>query len=74
MARAVIVKPGFVDTPMTAHIARKGPLWAKPEQIAQTIVAAGETGGPVGYTPWFWQPIVPIIRHLPTAIFNKLNI
>lgn len=73
-ARAVIVKPGFVDTPMTAHIARKGPLWAKPEQIAQTIVAASETGGPVVYTPWFWRPIMLIIRHLPTAIFNKLNI
>ncbi len=40
-ARAVIIKPGFVDTPMTAAIANKGPLWAKPEAIAASIVRAG---------------------------------
>src|SRR5262249_51154033 len=28
-ARAVVIKLGFVDTPMTAHIEKGGPLWAK---------------------------------------------
>jgi decaprenylphospho-beta-D-erythro-pentofuranosid-2-ulose 2-reductase len=73
-ARAVIVKPGFVDTPMTAHIARKGLLWAKPAQVAAVVVAAADKGGPVVYAPWFWRPIMLIIRHLPTAVFDKLNI
>ena len=41
-AAAVLIKPGFVDTPMTAHIARKGPLWAKPERLAETIARAAE--------------------------------
>ena len=27
-----VVKPGFVDTPMTAGIAKGGPLWATPDQ------------------------------------------
>jgi short-subunit dehydrogenase len=73
-ARAVIVKPGFVDTPMTAHIARKGLLWAKPAQVAAVVVAAADKGGPVVYAPGFWRPIMLIIRHLPTAVFNRLNI
>jgi decaprenylphospho-beta-D-erythro-pentofuranosid-2-ulose 2-reductase len=73
-ARAVIVKPGFVDTPMTAHIARKGLLWAKPAQVAAVVVAAADKGGPIVYAPRFWRLIMLIIRHLPTAVFNRLNI
>jgi len=73
-ARAVVIKPGFVDTPMTAAFTKKGLLWVGPEQVAATIVAAGEKGGPVVYAPWFWRPIMLIIRHLPDFVFNKLNI
>ena len=73
-ARAVVIKAGFVDTPMTAGFTKKGLLWAGPEKVAATIVAAGEKGGPIVYAPWFWRPIMLIIRHLPTIIFNKLNI
>lgn len=73
-ARAVIVKPGFVGTPMTAAIANKGPLWAKPEAIATSIVRAGEKGGPEIYAPGFWRGIMLVIRSLPVAIFNKINI
>jgi short-subunit dehydrogenase len=73
-ARAVVIKAGFVDTPMTAGFTKKGLLWAGPEKVAATIVAAGEKGGPIVYAPWFWWPIMLIIRHLPTIFFNKLNI
>src|SRR4051794_30349883 len=31
-ARAVLVKPGFVDTAMTAHIENKGALWSSAEK------------------------------------------
>jgi decaprenylphospho-beta-D-erythro-pentofuranosid-2-ulose 2-reductase len=73
-ARAVIIKPGFVDTPMTAGFTKKGLLWAKPEAVAEVIVKAAESGGPVRYAPGFWAIIMLIIRHIPSAIFNKLNI
>ncbi len=73
-ARAVVIKPGFVDTPMTAGITKKGLLWARPEQVAMVIAAAGERGGAVTYAPKFWLPIMLIIRHLPAFVFNKLNI
>ena len=73
-ARAVLIKPGFVDTPMTASITKKGLLWATPEQVAEAIEAAAERGGPVVYAPKFWLPIMLIIRHMPTFVFNKLNL
>lgn len=73
-ARAVLVKPGFVDTPMTAHVAKKGLLWAQPERVAPLIAAAARRGGPIVYVPAFWWFIMLIIRHLPTFIFNRLNI
>ncbi len=37
----VRVKPGFVDTPMTAAIEKGGPLWAKPDRVARDISAGG---------------------------------
>jgi len=73
-ARAVLIKPGFADTPMTASITKKGLLWATPEQVAEAIEAAAERGGPVVYAPKFWLPIMLIIRHMPTFVFNKLNL
>lgn len=73
-ARAVLIKPGFVDTPMTAGFTKKGLLWAKPEQVAPLIAAAAQSGGPIVYAPRFWRLFMLVIRHLPTFIFNRLNI
>jgi decaprenylphospho-beta-D-erythro-pentofuranosid-2-ulose 2-reductase len=73
--RVVRVKPGFVDTPMTAAIENKGgPLWAKPDQIAADIARAVSKGRRVVYTPWFWWVIMMIIRHLPWFVFRRLKI
>jgi NADP-dependent 3-hydroxy acid dehydrogenase YdfG len=69
------IKPGFVDTPMTAHIAKKGLLWAQPSQIAALIdrrVAAGRSGS--FYAPRFWGLIMLVIRLLPAPILYRLNI
>jgi NAD(P)-dependent dehydrogenase (short-subunit alcohol dehydrogenase family) len=73
-ARAVLIKPGFVDTPMTASFSNKGLLWAQPEQVARVIAAAARRGGPIVYAPAYWRLIMLIIRHLPTFIFDRLNI
>jgi short-subunit dehydrogenase len=73
-ARAVLIKPGFVDTPMTAAFS-KGPLWAKPQTIARVIVNAAEKcTGPVIYAPRFWRPIMFIIRSLPWLLFRKTSL
>jgi short-subunit dehydrogenase len=72
--RIIRVKPGFVDTPMTAAIEKGGPLWANPDQVAADIERAVEKGWRIVYTPWFWWPIMMIIRHLPWFVFRRLKI
>jgi len=72
-ARAVLIKPGFVDTPMTADIARKGALWSRPEAIGRIIVSSADRGGPVIYAPAFWRLIMLVIRNVPSTIFHKTN-
>lgn len=67
------IKPGFIDSPMTAHVQPKGLLWAKPEKIAQDIMSAIEKKKSVLYTPGFWKIIMFIVRHIPESIFKKLN-
>ena len=68
------IKPGFVDTPMTADIKKGGPLWASPELIAQGIAKAVESKRSIVYLPWFWQYIMLIIKHIPEFIFKRLKL
>jgi decaprenylphospho-beta-D-erythro-pentofuranosid-2-ulose 2-reductase len=68
------IKPGFVDTPMTAGFEKKGLLWAQPEQIAKGIAAAISSGKGTVYLPWFWRIIMGIIIHIPDTIFKKLSL
>jgi len=68
------IKPGFVDTPMTANIANKGALWAKPDQIAAGIVRAIDKRSSVVYLPWFWRGIMLIIKHIPEFVFKKAKL
>ncbi len=71
--RVLIIKPGFVDTPMTAAFP-KGPLWASPEAVARSIHSAIGRGTRVLYTPWFWRWIMLVIRLLPTAVLHRTRL
>lgn len=75
-ARAILVKPGFVDTPMTAHIQGKGALWARPDAVARVIVASADArrSRPVVYAPWFWRWIMLVIRAMPSAILHRTGL
>lgn len=68
------IKPGFVDTPMTAAIPKSGPLWATPEQVARGIVRAIDRRQDVAYVPGWWRVIMVIIRAIPEAIFKRLKL
>jgi decaprenylphospho-beta-D-erythro-pentofuranosid-2-ulose 2-reductase len=70
----VTVKPGFVDTPMTFGMQKGGILWASPDQVATDILRAVQRGRRVVYTPWFWWPIMTVIRQLPWFVFKHLKI
>jgi short-subunit dehydrogenase len=68
----LVVKPGFVDTPMTQHL-KKGALWAKPETVSRSIVKAIDRGRDTLYTPWFWSVIMLVIRIIPERLFKNLR-
>ena len=70
--QVLLVKPGFVDTPMTAAF-KKGPLWASPKRFARDIVRAMAKGKSVIYTPWWWCWIMLVIRLIPEALFVRLR-
>lgn len=67
------VKPGFVDTPMTAAFA-KNRLWASPDRVAHGIYSAVAKKKDTVYLPWFWSPVMLTIRLLPEAIFKRLRL
>lgn len=72
--KVVLIKPGPTDTPMTAHLKGKGAKLASVEGVATQIVEGVESGKPVIYAPGKWWLIMMVIRHLPAAIFNKMDI
>lgn len=71
--QVVTLKPGFVDTPMTAAF-KKGLLWATPDTIAAGIARAIERQRDVVYLPWFWRPVMGIIRAIPERVFKRLSL
>ena len=71
--QVITVKPGMVDTPMTAHM-RKGPLFASPEKVGKDIYNAILKGKDVVYTPWYWALIMWLIVHIPESVFKRLKL
>jgi short-subunit dehydrogenase len=69
----VTIKPGFVDTPMTAST-KKGLLWAKPDAVAEKIVQAIDKRKEEVYVPAFWWAAMAIIKVIPKNIFKKIKI
>lgn len=72
--RVVLIKPGPTDTPMTASLKSQGAPLAPVDEVAAGIVKAIERGQAVAYVPGKWRVIMLVIMHLPTVIFNKMNI
>ena len=69
----VVIKPGFVDTPMTAGLP-KGPLFASPARVAGDICRGIKRGSAVVYTPWWWRLIMLVIRTVPDRIFVRTKL
>jgi short-subunit dehydrogenase len=70
--QVVTVKPGPVDTPMTAGL--KLPLLIRPDEAARGTLALARAGTGEGYVPAVWGPIMFVIRSIPSAIFRRTNI
>lgn len=69
----VTIKPGFVDTPMTAEF-KKGLLWAKPVAVAKKIVQAIDKRKDEAYVPEFWWVVMAVIKATPTAVFRRIKL
>lgn len=69
----VTVKPGFIDSPMTARLP-KNALYASPDAVAGVILGAVTRGRDVVYAPAFWRLVMLVIRHLPEAIFKRMRL
>lgn len=67
------VKPGFVDTPMTADVP-KNPLFASAPRVGASIYQAMKQQRDLIYVPFFWRYIMFIIRAIPESIFKRLGL
>jgi decaprenylphospho-beta-D-erythro-pentofuranosid-2-ulose 2-reductase len=67
------IKPGFVDTPMTAHVP-KGRLFASPRRVGRAIHRAITRRRDVVYVPWIWRPVMLGVRLLPERVFKRLKL
>lgn len=67
------IKPGFVSTPMTAHLPQNA-LFAHPSAVGQGILHAIATGQDVAYVPRVWAFIMFAIRSVPNFLFKRLNL
>jgi len=71
--RVVVIKPGWVDTPMTSHLP-KNALYASARSVGHGIYKAILSPRAVVYLPWFWRWIMLAIRMIPEPIFARLNL
>jgi NAD(P)-dependent dehydrogenase (short-subunit alcohol dehydrogenase family) len=70
----VTVKPGMVDTAMTAGLERKPMIVPAPKAAALILAAARRGGSPSVFVPGVWWLVAMALRHMPSAIFRRLNI
>lgn len=70
--RVTTLKLGPVDTPMTRDH-KKTPLFATPAGAARDIVSALDAGAAEAYVPGFWAAIMPIVKHTPERLFQRLR-
>ncbi|MCB9906610.1 MAG: SDR family NAD(P)-dependent oxidoreductase [Planctomycetes bacterium] len=68
------VKPGFVDTPMTAGL--DGLFWViSADKAAETILASARRRfWNTRYVPLRWWAVGTVIRSIPSFLFKRMNI
>ncbi|MCQ3939276.1 MAG: short-chain dehydrogenase [Chloroflexi bacterium] len=67
------VKPGFVKTEMLKAAVGPTPFAIPAEKAVDDIYKAMRRRRQTVYTPFFWQYIMLVIRHIPSFIFRRLS-
>lgn len=70
----VTVKPGFVNTAMTAHLDLPAKLTAEPDEVADAIVKAVKKQRNIIYVRPIWWLVMSIICAVPEMVFKKTSI
>ena len=70
--RVTTIRPGFVETPMTAGLQLKGAISA--DRAAELILKATAKQKSIVYIPAKWRLIMTVIRAIPSFVFRKLSI
>lgn len=71
--RVVTIKPGYVDTEMTAGMGDLLWMISAREAGRRVVDAAMKSRGTV-YVPRRWRFVALVLRHIPSFIFRKINI
>jgi decaprenylphospho-beta-D-erythro-pentofuranosid-2-ulose 2-reductase len=69
--RVMVVRPGFVDTKMTAGL-RRAPLATTPEAVAAAVVRGLARRSEIIWVPAALRAVMWVVRHLPRAVFRRL--
>jgi decaprenylphospho-beta-D-erythro-pentofuranosid-2-ulose 2-reductase len=67
----MIVRPGFVRTPMTAG-RREVPFTVDPDEVAAGILQGLQRGSEIIWVPPALRVVMALLRHLPRAVFRRL--
>jgi short-subunit dehydrogenase len=71
--RVITIKPGPVDTTMTASLPKNKPF-ADPRTVGKDIYRALERQSPeILYTPFYWRYVMRAVRTIPESVFKRLN-
>ncbi len=70
--RALLVKPGFVKTGMTAGLTPP-PFAGEARPVAIRVLRALDRGDPLVYAPAMWRWIMFVIRMLPRGVMRRIG-
>ena len=71
-AHVVTIRPGFVETEMTAELGLKGAISA--EAAARSIHRAIRRRADVRYVPIKWWAVAQVVRSIPAFLFKRMSI
>lgn len=67
------IRPGFVETPMTANV--EGMFWLiSADRAAELTIRAATKRKAIAYIPARWRLMMAIIKTIPSFVFRRLNV
>ena len=71
--QVITVKPGIVNTPMIQNEKIPNFLITDPIKVAHSIVKGVKNNTSIIYSPYYWKPIMAIIKMIPEFLFKFLH-